>query len=309
MKQLSLTFDAVPDPTGYLFSFAKSLSAALFCSRYRSYAADIIASSGFAFRMWVDGQTLCPSAMSIWDFQMQKPWVENGGLRCGYVQRLWNEGAVEERRRMEALEQIRAAVEDGVAPVVWDLGDAEWGVVTGYDDTAQTLFVRRTDNCPDTLSYEKLGKLEIPILSVLTVTGDAPKSDAQLVADTKRLAADHLWGNEWCGNAKGLAAYDALIAFVETSLTVDIFRNLEYYLGTYGALKWYAWQFFEKYGQTELCALYRTVYDAWKSAFDLKRAAADADALFKTRLTALLRTAQRAEIRAAEHMKETGKTI
>ena len=66
MKNLSVTFAGTTDPTGYLFSFAKCLSAALRCSRFADFADDAVAASGFAFRMWVDGGSLCPSATSIW---------------------------------------------------------------------------------------------------------------------------------------------------------------------------------------------------------------------------------------------------
>jgi len=76
MKKLSLSWDGIEDPTGYLFSFAKCISAAVKNSPYSSLSEDIIASSGFAFRMWV-ASDLCPSAMSIWEFKKQKPWVEN----------------------------------------------------------------------------------------------------------------------------------------------------------------------------------------------------------------------------------------
>ena len=117
MKKLHVSFEGVHDSTGYLFSFARCLSAALRHSPYAEKADDVIAASGFAFRMWVDGKELCPSATSIWAFQQQKPWVENAGLRCEYVERLWHEDALEEDRRMEAIAMIRRSVDNGFAPV------------------------------------------------------------------------------------------------------------------------------------------------------------------------------------------------
>ena len=88
MKKLDVTWEGVADSTGYLFSFAKSLAAAVRHSPWPEYAEDIVATSGFAFRMWVTAD-LCQSATSIWDFESQKPWVENGGLTCEYVGRYW----------------------------------------------------------------------------------------------------------------------------------------------------------------------------------------------------------------------------
>ncbi|MHB1153916.1 MAG: hypothetical protein ACYCWE_04125 [Eubacteriales bacterium] len=51
MKKLNLSWDNVHDDTGYLFSFAKCLSCALKNSRFSDFAEDIIATSGFSFRM------------------------------------------------------------------------------------------------------------------------------------------------------------------------------------------------------------------------------------------------------------------
>ena len=39
----------------------------------------------------------------------------------------------------------------------------------------------------------------------------------------------------------------------------------------YAALKWYAWKFFEKYGETELAEIYNSVYKLWQNAFDFKK--------------------------------------
>ena len=84
MKKLDINFEQTTDTTGYLFSLAKCLSAVLKHSEYKDFADDIIASSGFAFRMWV-APDLCPSATSIWDFSKQPEWVANGGLVCDYT--------------------------------------------------------------------------------------------------------------------------------------------------------------------------------------------------------------------------------
>lgn len=266
MRKLNVHFEGVTDSTGYLFSFAKCLNAAMRCGGYADLADDAIAASGFAFRMWADEKALCPSAASIWDFKQQKAWVENAGLICAYAERLWHEEAVEAERREAALEMIRQSIDNGFAPVAWDISGCEWGLIIGYEE--QNLLTLKISGEEAILPNEKLGRLEIPILSVLTVTGRNPKTDTQLIADTKQLAAAHLKGEEWCENACGLAAYDALLAFIKEKWTQDNAWNLEYMLGTYAALKWYAWKFFDKYGQTELAALYQTVYESWQTAFD-----------------------------------------
>ena len=270
MKKLNVVFEGTVDTTGYLFSLVKCLSASLRCGGYEEYANDIIAASGFAFRMWVDA-SLCPSATSIWEFKKQKPWIESGGLVCDYVERMWEENDVEEERRLHGIEIIKKSVDNGIAAVVWDISGSEWGLVTGYDDETKTLSTLKIFGDESEIPYDKLGQLDLPILSVLTVTGKTDKSNADIIADTKKLAASHLRGEEWCDNVKGIAAYDTLIDFVEDKMTSDTVWNLEYYLGTYAALKWYAWKFFEKYGEAELADIYKSVYRLWQNAFDFKK--------------------------------------
>ena len=295
MKKLCVNFDGVTDTTGYLFSFAKCLAASLRCGGYADAADDCIAASGFAFRMWVDGGGLCPSATSIWEFKKQKPWVENAGFACDYIERLWGQDAVEAERREAAVKLVKASVDNGFAPVAWDVSGCEWGSIIGWDDETAAFTVLKLSGAEGSVPYEKLGQLDIPILSVLTVTGRTEKSPEALVRDTKKLAAAHLRGKEWCDNAKGLAAYDALLAFVGDKLTADTAWNLEYMLGTYAALKWYAWRFFEKYGEAELAALYKTVHESWQAAFVHR-----AD---KAAVLAALEAAKAAETRAAEFME------
>lgn len=72
MKTLNVTWDGIQDPTGYLFSFAKSLSCAVKHSPWPEYAEDIVATSGFAFRMWVTPGFM-PVRTSIWESGCRSP--------------------------------------------------------------------------------------------------------------------------------------------------------------------------------------------------------------------------------------------
>lgn len=294
MQKLDINFEQTTDTTGYLFSLAKCLSAVLKHSKYKDFADDIIASSGFAFRMWV-APDLCPSATSIWDFSKQPEWVANGGLVCDYTERLWGQENIEEERRKTAIRQIKNAIDNGMSAVVWDISGCEWGIITGYDDESKILVTLRIDGSEDQIAYDRLGKLEIQILSVLTVSNKSDKSVKQIVADTKRLAVSHLRGDEWCENAKGIAAYDALCNFISEKLTSDVAWQLEYYLGTYAALKWYAWQFFDKYEEKECAEIYKSVYKAWQAAFDIERNDNATNEANKQRIIDLLVEAKRLE--------------
>ena len=294
MKKLDISFEQTTDTTGYLLSLAKCLSAVLKYSEYKELADDIIASSGFAFRMWV-APDLCPSATSIWDFSKQPEWLANGGLICDYTERLWGQENMEEERRKIAIQQIENAIDSGMASVVWDISGCEWGIISGYDEESKTLYTLKIDGNEDRISYDKLGKLEIPILSVLTVNNKSGKSAKQIVADTKKLATSHLRGEEWCDNAKGIAAYDALCNFISEKLTSDAVWQLEYYLGTYAALKWYAWQFFDRYGEKECAEIYESVYKAWQAAFDIGKSGKATNEINKQKIIDLLAEAKKLE--------------
>lgn len=301
MKKLDVSWEGIPDPTGYLFSFAKSLACAVKHSPWPAYAEDIVATSGFAFRMWISAD-LCPSATSIWEFRMQKPWVENGGFAADYIERLWGaEVEQEEALRLEAVKMIKRSVDRGIPAVSWDIGVPEWGLITGYDDDTaafSTLSIAGEGEMPYTL----LGKRELPILSVLTLTGKTDKSEEAVLRDTIRLALTHLQGGEWCENAKGLDAYPALIRHFEADFQPGSSWNLEYFLGTYGGLKYYAWKYFEKVGQTALAACYKEVYDAWLEAFHIKTGRDVTAPEVRERIAALLKSAEGQERRALELM-------
>jgi len=300
MKKLDVSWDrGVYDRTGYLFSFAKSLGLAVKCSPYAEFAEDIIATSGFAFRMWA-AEDLCPSATSIWDFDGQKPWVENGGLQCGYVGRYWNMDQVEEEKRLAALEIIKESIDRGIPAVAWDLGVPEWGAVIGYDDDWQKLTVLSVTGREEEVSYDQLGKGEIPILSVLTVKGRSTKSPEHILKDTLRLAAFHLNGMEWCSNASGLSAYPVIVKNLRESFNPERSWNIEYYLGTYGGLKYFAHRYFAKMNLMELARLYENVYLLWQQAFDLKQKEDLNNVKVRSKIAELLEDAYENERKALE---------
>ena len=314
MKKLNVTWDGIYDSTGYLFSFAKSLACAVKNSPWSEYAEDIIATSGFAFRMWVS-RDLCPSATSIWEFDKQKEWVENGGLICDYVGRYWGQEDIEEKRRLEAIANIKKSIDNGIPAVSWDIGIPEWGLITGYDDEMQSFCILAVNEghtegtspaCNGKqMPYDKLGKCEVPILSVLTVTGKSDKSQENILHDTKKLAVSHLTGDEWCENAKGLEAYPALISHFEENFNMDLSWNMEYFLGTFGALKYYAWKYFEKMKETELASIYKNVYEAWQESFKIKTSQDISSLEVRERISALLKSAHESEIKAVDIMNKS----
>lgn len=301
MKKLNITWDGVKDTTGYLFSFAKVLVAALKNSPYREYAEDVIAASGFAFRMWAAAD-LCPSATSVWEFKQQKPWVESAGIACAYIERLWGDDEVVEERRLAALAMIKESIDRGIPAISWDIGIPEWGLITGYDEKAEKLATLSITGAEEEMAYAQLGKREIPILSVLTITGTTGKAQEEIIAGSLKLVKNHLLGGEWCENAQGLAAYPVLIKHIAGDFNPELSWNIEYYLGTYAALKWYAWTYLEKYGLTRLAELYKTVYESWQRAFELKKTTDISVAGNRRAIAELLKKAEDCEKAAVELM-------
>jgi hypothetical protein len=236
--------------------------------------------------------------------------VENGGLLCEYVGRYWGQDDVEEERRLAAAANIKKSIDNGVPAVSWDIGVPEWGLITGYDDDAQmfsTLAINASHADPSSpaydgaqMPYEALGKRELPILSVLTVTGASDKPQQEILGDTLKLAAEHLNGKEWCDNAKGLEAYPALIKHFEAEYNPDASWNMEYFLGTFGALKYYAWKYLEKSGQVRLTGIYKSVYDAWMESFRIKAGGCIGEPGAKEKIAELLRSAYENEKQAVD---------
>lgn len=306
MKKLSLNFEGVTDTTGYLFSLAKCLSTAVRNSPWHDSADDIVATSGFAFRMWVN-RDFCPSATSIWAFDMQEPWVGNGGFVCKHVGRYWKDDIIEEERRLAAIENIKESVDNGIAAVAWDISGYEWGLVVGYNDETQKLYTLKINGSEDEITYESLGQLNIKILSVLTVTGKTDKTTEKIMNDTVMLAVSHLNGEEWNENPKGLAAYPAFITSMKEKYNTELSWNLDYYLGTYGALKYYAWKYFDKYGKAELAEYYRDIHNAWQTAFEIKKSRDATESMVMNEIITEIEKAYVLETKACELMKEMTK--
>jgi len=304
MKKISVDWSGIEDRTGFMFSFAKSLSAAVKNSPCSELYEDIIATSGFAFRMWVDPNGLCPSATSIWDFESQKKWVKNGGIICDYVGRYWEQDDIEKERREKAIEIIKKSIDKGVPAVSWDIGIPEWGLITGYDDKEKTFEALSIQGKYLNMPYDTLGKREIPILSVLTVEGKSDKPREDIYYDTLKTAVSHLKGQEWCENNKsGLEAYLALMAFFDEKFSQDLSWNMEYYLGTYGALKQYAYKYFEKVNSCDLALIYKRVYDNWIKAFSLKRSEDVNNRDVRDEIIGLLKDSYDCEMKALEVME------
>lgn len=232
-------FHLLPCEPGEIpFSFTHMLASSLKhsgCALSREY---ITSASGFAFRLWAETKTQCPSAMSVFDFKLLKKGVELAGYDCVYISRLWHEEDVEAERRADAHEAIVKAVNEDVAPIVWDVGIPEWGVIIGYDDEAQAYeFISATGE-HGRMPYAQLGRREIPILSVTIPAGHRQEAPMELARGTLKAAVEHARGREWTERPayeSGLAAYPVWAELVH-SVDQAGFPS-KYYVGTYASLR------------------------------------------------------------------------
>lgn len=232
-------FHLLPCEPGEMpFSFTHMLASSLKHAGSSLSREYITGASAFAFRIWAETKTQCPSAMSVFDFDLLKKGVELAGYDCVYVSRLWHEEAVEVERREEAHRAIIDAVNDGIAPIVWDIGIPEWGVIIGYDDEAQSYDVVCATGARERMAYAQLGRREVPILSVAIPTGRQQADPVALAHGTIKKAIEHVRGREWTERPayeSGLAAYPIWAELVRNVDQAGFFSK--YYVCTYASLR------------------------------------------------------------------------
>ncbi len=203
---------------GIRHSFMASLATALNHIEGRLDPAWLMGGAGFAFRMFVN-ETMCPSAMSIFDWTEILPEViEQAGHDCYYISRLWNEGDKEAERREQAHEFIKSGINQNIPAIVWDIADCEWGLITGYDDDRQIYDTLTWEGVAATLDYNKLGKNGIDILSVTVLGGPNGRSREEIIYNALVTAVNHASMKEWTDRP---AYQNGLPAFSHWALVYD----------------------------------------------------------------------------------------
>lgn len=259
MKNRIENLSLLPAEPGEIpFSFTHALASSLHAMGCPLDRKIITGASGFAFRMWAEAKTQCPSAMSIFDFSLLKTAVELCGYSCTHISRLWHEGTLpngcwqdasaltqkwhaehpEAEIQEVAHKAIHEAIDIGTAPVVWDIGIPEWGLIAGYDDEAQKYETIDCRGLRGTMPYEQLGKREIPILSVTIPGGPDGLTLRELAPRTMHMAINHANGEEWeerPAYENGLAAYPIWASLIK-GIDQTGFSS-QYYAGTYAHLR------------------------------------------------------------------------
>ncbi|MBN1213144.1 MAG: hypothetical protein JXA92_11240 [candidate division Zixibacteria bacterium] len=219
----------------------------------------LMGGTAFAFRIFVN-EIMCPSAMSVFDWYRILPEaVEQMGRDCYYISRLWDESDKEVERRRQAQELISTGIDNGYPAVVWDIAEAEWGVITGYDDTAQLYETLTWQGKASSLTYDRLGRNGIDILSVTIPGGTNGRSDEEIIRNALQAAVDHAEQKESIELPKyheGLPAYDQWATIFENwvklvkagkdgNIGVDIYNFAAYYASHYFSARCYARDFLE----------------------------------------------------------------
>ncbi len=239
---------------GIVHSFMSSLASALNHIDGKVDPVWLMGSSAFAFRIMAN-EIMCPSAMSMFDWTEVLPEViEQSGHDCYYISRLWHEGDKEEERRRQAHELMVQAIDGGIPAIVWDVAEAEWGLIIGYDDETG-LYDAVTNNGKKTnLPYEKLGKNGIDILSVTIPGNSNGRSRDEIIHNSLMTAVQHAWQKEWMDRPKyqdGLPAYDMWATIFERwqmlaedgmaeNIKTDLCSSAEYYSSHYYSARCYA---------------------------------------------------------------------
>lgn len=227
----------------------------------------LMGSSAFAFRIFFE-ETMCPSAMSMFNFSSILPEViEQLGRKSIYLERLFNEKEIVEQRREEAHAIIVKELNRNIPAVVWDIYEAEWGIITGYDDEHQMYECFTNQGKKIRLPYINLGMNGIDILSV-AIPGKRFEIDEKLVVINSLIAAvNHADGQE-CIDGRpryqnGLAAYKLWINVFERwawliesgksdKITVDILDRAKHYSEYHYFARSYAYKYLNMIAGTDV---------------------------------------------------------
>jgi predicted DNA-binding transcriptional regulator YafY len=176
--------------------------------------------TGMAFHFIVH-ETACPSSVTVYDWGMEHfTMLDRIGVHSEIVlvfrdPRLNTFHMIQE----DALAKIKASIARGVPAITWaPTGLLEFGLIDGYDDGDEVLFVQDCLNSdPDPLSYGNLGISEVPYLFVQILKGRVEIDPEKIYRDSLEYGLRE-WNKEQHstpGYACGRKAYANLISTLE----------------------------------------------------------------------------------------------
>lgn len=308
---------------GIVHSFAGSLASAVNHLQGHLDPVWLMGASGFAFKIWVN-EIMCPSAMSMfsWDEVLPEA-VEQAGYKCRYIGRMWEEAAFEETRRLQAQEAIIESIGQGIPAVVWDVSEAEWGLITGYDLDRETYSVRDFRGAELSLEFDKLGRNGIDVLSVTIPAESNAKSREEIIRQSLETALKHVGGEEWTDRPEyenGLAAYEMwadnfdkwglLVKYDKTDdIEADITGFARYYAAHYYSARCYARDYLAKISDgNDLLEIasqaYRNTADNLRQAMEKSPQVKNPDRQLLESIAENIITAKNSEAEALEYIEK-----
>jgi len=257
---------------GFIHSFVKSLKTATNDLNTLSIE-DYAVLSGFALRINVH-KDLCPSAMSVFDWNLLQRGAENIGFEVEVISRLWHEEQLEVERREKAYHVIENSLNKDRPVIVWDLSVPEWEVITESNDTHyKGISITGQDV---QLIKEKLGRREIPILHIMSIKNWTPVNEEESYKKILNVIINHNEENESLPDSdykEGYKAYDLWINKM-SEIKEDDWES-RYYLETYGAMRKLADTFFKNLARThskwhKISFLYSELADTYQNMINLR---------------------------------------
>ena len=204
--------------------------------------------TGMAFHFIIHA-TACPSSVTVYDWGAEHfTMLDRIGIHNEVVV-VMNISSLNTRRQVQedVLAKVRTSIDKGLPVIIWAPTELlEFGLITGYDDGDQVLYVQDCMNSnPAPLSYVNLGFSEVPVLFVQIIKGRVDVDREKIYLESLKYALGE-WNKEQHitpGYASGRKAYANLIGTLERG-DYDPF-GLVYILNTYAEAKAYAAKYLE----------------------------------------------------------------
>ncbi len=172
--------------------------------------------SGMAF-LFVVHEACCPSSVTMYDWKNEHFMALDRLGIYTEADELWYKPDLHTFSNMQkqASCRIQQSIEQGKAVLTWSpTACLEFGLIKGFNDEERVYFVEAVnEEHPDPLSYENLGKGEVPVLYVQYIQEKVPMPIEKMVSSSLKYALT-LWNKEahlhphyHCGRK----AYEALL--------------------------------------------------------------------------------------------------
>ncbi|MTI96576.1 MAG: WYL domain-containing protein [Firmicutes bacterium] len=225
-------------------------------------------------------KTVCPSSVTVYDWPNEHfAALDRIGVhsQCSQVYR---DPRLNTFRQVqaEAIERIKESIDKGVPVVAWaPTGLLEFGLIYGYDDEEQVLFVKDCDDNADPVKYSNFGISEVPIMFYQTFGGRVEVDPEKTFRDSLEFAVGE-WNKEQHTSPdyeSGKKGYEALLAtlkrgdFNEFGLTyvLAVYADAKENLAKY--LRYVEAESVELQGLAEACKKYAELAEKFQAASSL----------------------------------------